>query len=81
MARNLVLNVQGGVGRMNVIMQLRSRGGAKGGRRVNPMMRMKRGVWVVKRERRFLGRRVGWKIGAHKDKASILRFRFSVCMY
>jgi hypothetical protein len=69
MVRNLVLNVRDEVGRMNVIMLLRSREGGKGGRRVNLMMRMKRGVWVVKRERKFLRRRVGWKRGRrlHKD--------------
>jgi hypothetical protein len=69
MAKSLVHNVLDGVGRMNVIMLLRSKGGERGGRRVNPMMRMKRGVWVVKRERKFLRRTVGWKRvrGLHKD--------------
>jgi len=69
MAKNLVLNVRDGVGRMNVIMLLLSRGGGRGGRRVNLMMRMKRGVWVVKRERKFLGKRTGGKRerGFHKD--------------
>jgi hypothetical protein len=69
MVRNLVLNVRDVAGRMNVIMQLRSRGGGKGGRRVNLMMRMMRGVWGVKRERKFLRRRVEGKRrrGLHKD--------------
>jgi len=69
MVKSLVLNVRDEVGRMNVIMLLLSRGGGRGERRVNLMMRMKRGVWVVKKERKFRGRRIGGKRERvfHKD--------------
>ena len=81
MVRNLALNVRDVVGRMSVIMLLRSSGGEREGRRVNLMMRMKRAVWVVRTELRLPGMRVEWVRGRGLHKDIALMLRFSVCMY